>query len=155
MDRNRARSRALIVVRPVRLSPGVQVYLWPLLAALAVTLFPFDWLEEVWPAYGRVFDVVFATALSHEIGHATIFLLAGLFVLLSVPLVQRRPPLYFGLLLAVALGQEALQALSKWELPTLWDGRDLFFDLTGFALAFLLLWGVRRLRAKKQAAAWH
>jgi hypothetical protein len=151
MNTQRALNKALIVVRPVRLSSGASIYLWPLLAALAVTLFPFDWLEEVWPAYARVFDVVFATALSHEIGHATIFLLAGLFVLLSVPLLQRWPLLYFGLLVAVALGQEALQALSKWELPTIRDGRDLFFDLTGFTLAFLLLWGLRRLRAGKQA----
>lgn len=151
MERHRVFNKALIVIRPVRLAPGVQVYLWPLLAALAVTLFPFDWLEEVWPAYGRVFDVVFATALSHEIGHTTIFLLAGLFVLLSIPLLQRRPLLYVGLMLAVAVGQEALQALSKWELPTIWDGRDLFFDLTGSVLAFLLLWGARRLRARKQA----
>lgn len=153
MDTQRALNKALIVVRPVRLSSGMYIYLWPLLAALAVTLFPFDWLEEVWPAYARVFDVVFATALAHEIGHITIFLLAGLFVLLSVPLLQRRPLLYGGLLLAVALGQEALQALSKWELPTIRDGRDLFFDLTGFTLAFLLLWGLRRLRSRKQAIA--
>jgi hypothetical protein len=153
MDRNRALNKALIVVRPVRLLPGVYLYLWPLLAALAVTLFPFDWLEEVWPAYGRVFDVVFATVLAHEIGHATIFFLAGVFVLLSIPLLQRRPLLYFTVMLAVALGQEALQALSKWELPTIWDGRDLFFDLTGFMLAFLLLWGLRRLHARKQAIA--
>ena len=153
MDSSRALKKALIIIRPVRLSSSVEVYLWPLLAALAVTLFPFDWLGEVWPAYARVFNVVFATSLSHEIGHATIFFFAGLFVLLSVPLVQRRPALYISVMLAVAVGQEALQALFKWQLPTIWDGRDLFFDFTGFTLAYLLLWGWLRLRVSKRVPA--
>src|SRR5579871_4918764 len=136
MNTQRALNKALIVVRPVRLSSGASIYLWPLLAALAVTLFPFDWLEEVWPAYARVFDVVFATALSHEIGHATIFLLAGLFVLLSVPLLQRRLLPYMGMMLVIGIMQEAVQALFKWQPPGIWSGRDLFFDLTGSTLAF-------------------
>ena len=151
MQSHRALNKALVVVRPVRLWPGVQVYLWPLLVVLAVTLFPFDSLGKVWPAYARVFDVVFASELAHEIGHTTIFLLAGLFVLLSVPLLQRRPLLYGGVMLAVGVGQETLQALFKWHLPSLWSGRDLLFDLTGSALALLFLWGVRRLRSRKPA----
>lgn len=153
MSSSRVLNKALIIVRPIRLSSRVEVYFWPLLVALAVTLFPFDWLGEVWPAYGQVFDVVFATALSHQIGHATMFFLAGLFVMLSVPLLQRRTALYLGVMLAVAVGQEALQALFKWQLPTIWDGRDLFFDPTGFTLAYLLLWVWLRLRARKHAPA--
>ncbi len=151
MDTHRALNRALIVVRPVRLSSGVHLYLWPLLVVLAVTLFPFDSLGKVWPAYAQVFDVVFATALSHEIGHTTIFFLAGLFVLLSVPLLQRRLLPYMGMMLVIGIMQEAVQALFKWQPPGIWSGRDLFFDLTGSTLAFLLLWGARRLRARKRA----
>jgi len=133
---------------PIRLFGDMQVYLWPVLVALLVTLFPYEWLAGIWPTFGSVFDPVFATTRAHLIGHTTLFFLLGLLILLSGPLLQRRPLPYFALILLVALGQEALQALSKLHLPTDWDGLDLLLDLTGSALAFLLLWLWQRARQR-------
>jgi hypothetical protein len=106
------------------------------LIAGVLVLFPFDWLEEVWPAYGWVFDIVFATALAHLIGHATLFFLAGLLVLAALPPLRRRQWVYLGIMLAGAVAQEAIQSLAKLQLPTLWDGRDLLLDLAGFLAAY-------------------
>lgn len=118
----------------VRLRIGVVVA-----AAGVLVLFPFDWLEQVWPAYGRVFDVVFATALAHHIGHATIFFIAGLLALAAFPALRARPLGYLGVMALGALGEEALQSLFKGQLPTLGDGRDLLFDLAGFTAAYLVM----------------
>ena len=54
----------------------------------------------------------------------------------------------------VALRQEALQALFKQALPTIYDGRDLFFDLTGALVAYLALsaWHWARLKVRPGAS---
>ncbi len=140
--------KGLALFRPLRLFGNIEVYLWPVLVVLVVTLFPFEWLSGIWPAFGGIFDPVFATTRAHLIGHTTLFFLVGLLILLSVPLLQRRPLHYFGLILLVTLGQEALQALFKLHLPTAWDGLDLLLDLTGSALAFLLLRAWQRARQR-------
>jgi hypothetical protein len=108
-------------------------------AAGVLILFPFDWLANVWPAYSRLFDIVFATALAHHIGHATIFFLAGLLALFGFPALRPRPWRYLGVMALGALGEEALQSLFKHDLPTPGDARDLFFDLLGFVAANLLV----------------
>jgi hypothetical protein len=142
------RPRIPLPPRSLRLAPPRQWPAWlriavPVLMAGALVLFPFDWLADVWPAYARLFDVVFATALAHHIGHATIFFLAGLLALLAFPTLRPRPWLYLAVMAFGALGEEALQSLFKRQLPTLGDGRDLLFDLAGFAAAYTVV-GVRR-----------
>ena len=132
---------------------GAQVRLWPLLVGLGITLFPFDWLSEVWPAFGRLFDLVFVTARDHAVGHATMFLLISLLALLSVLSLRLRPALYLGLMLLVAVGQEALQALFKHVLPTISDGRDLLFDLTGVVAAYLIVFAGHWLFLRKNTPA--
>jgi hypothetical protein len=114
--------------------------LWPFFIALAIVLFPFDWLAEVWPAYRQVFDRVFVTARDHAIGHSTLFFLLGLFALVVSPALRIRPLLYLGLMLLVTLGQEALQSIFKQELPNIYDGRDILFDLLGVVIAFGVVW---------------
>jgi cytochrome c biogenesis protein CcdA len=116
------------------------VRLWPFLIALAIVLFPFDWLTEVWPAYRQVFDRVFVTARDHAIGHSTLFFLLGLFALVVSPALRKHPLLYLGLMLLVMLGQEALQSIFKQELPNIFDGRDILFDLLGVIVAFAVMW---------------
>ncbi len=128
----------------------------PALVAGGLVLFPFDWLADVWPAYGRLFDVVFATALAHHVGHATIFFVAGLVALLALAALRARPALYFAVMTLSALGEETLQSLFKLHLPTLGDGRDLLFDLAGFTAAYVAIYVVtlgRRPRAR-QRQAW-
>jgi hypothetical protein len=130
---------------------GAPVRLWPLFVGLGITLFPFDWLSEVWPAFGRFFDLVFVTARDHFIGHATMFLLMSLLALLSVPALRLRPAWYFGLMLLVGVGQEALQALFKQELPTIYSGRDLLvYDLAGIVLAYLAVFAWHRFFVRRE-----
>ena len=117
-------------------------FLLPVLLAAGLMLFPFDWLGDVWPAYAWVFDRVFATALAHEVGHATLFLIAGLLLLLSFPALRRRPALYLVIMVLGAVSEEALQDLFKLNLPSLWDGRDLLLDLTGFVVAYAGMYAV-------------
>ncbi len=122
-------------------------FLWLALFAAVLVLFPFEWLSDVWPAYALVFDRVFATALAHEIGHATIFLLAGLLLLRSMPRLRRYPLFYMVILVLGALGEELLQALSlnRWQPSDVIDWRAFGFDTLGFVLAYLLVWLWRRL----------
>jgi hypothetical protein len=117
-------------------------FLLPVLLAAGLVLFPFDWLGDVWPAYALVFDRVFATALAHEVGHATLFLIAGLLLLLSFPALRRRPALYLVIMGLGAVSEEALQDLFKLNMPSLWDGRDLLLDLTGFVLTYAGMYAV-------------
>ncbi|MFI5274145.1 MAG: hypothetical protein ACHQ4H_14010 [Ktedonobacterales bacterium] len=126
-----------------------------LLAAVLV-FFPFDWLGNVWPAYASVFDVVFATALAHRVGHATLFCICGCLLLAALPALRRRPLLYGACMLLGAIAQEGIQDLFKRQLPTAADGSDLLLDLTGiivawlaFALVRTLVSGVARSRAAR------
>ena len=122
------------IMQPRFLLPGLA-----LLAAAVLVLFHFDWLGNVWPWYAQIFDVVFATALSHMIGHATIFFIASVLVLLSFPALRYRPVLYFAIMLLGAVGEESLQSLFKLTLPTIWDGRDLLLDSVGFTVGYLVV----------------
>ena len=108
--------------------------------AIVLVLFPFDWLSQAWPAFGQVFDRVFVTTRDHEIGHTTLFFIAALLVLFAVPMLCSRPILYFMLMVLGAVGEEAFQSLSKQQLPTIWDGRDLLFDALGFTSAYVVVW---------------
>ncbi len=148
------RSDVLLPPRSLRLAPPRQWPAWlriavPVLMAGALVLFPFDWLADVWPAYARLFDIVFATALAHHVGHATIFFLAGLLALFAFPTLRPRPWLYLAVMAFGALGEEALQSLFKLHLPTLGDGRDLLFDLAGFVAAYAIVSAWRRMRSAK------
>lgn len=122
--------------------------LWFVLLAAILVFFPFEWLSKIWPAYALVFDQVFATLPAHEIGHATVFLLAGLLVLFSISRLRRYPLLYAALMVVGLLGEELLQALSlhRWQLSSLIDGHAFVFDTLGLALAYLCVWIVWKFR---------
>jgi hypothetical protein len=132
-------------------------FLRPALLAASLVLFPFDWLGDVWPAYALVFDRVFATALAHEVGHTTLFFIAGLLILLSFPRLRRRPALYLVIMALGAVSEEALQDLFKLSLPSIWDGRDLLLDLTGFVVAYAVMracsWGRALLEKEERRRA--
>jgi hypothetical protein len=118
-----------------------------LVAALALVLFPFGWLGEVWRPFGRVLDELFPTAWEHAIGHASLFCLLGLLALAVIPVLRRRPWRYLGLLLLAGVGQEAFQLLYKGRLLLFDDMRDLATDLIGLLVALAIVWAWGRLRA--------
>ncbi len=136
------------VMQPHIVVPGLVV-----LFVVILVLFPFDWLGNVWPAYAHIFDIVFATPLSHMIGHATLFFIASLLILFSFPALRRRPVLYFTIMLIGAICEEALQSLFKLSLPTIWDGRDLLLDSLGIIVGYcaVRLWGWLRSRSQKMS----
>jgi hypothetical protein len=117
-----------------------------LLALLALTLFPFGWLGELWPAFGRGLDQMFSTDGRHAIGHASLFCLLGLAALAVLPHLRARPVRYLGILLLVGVGQEFFQMLYKGRLLLFDDGRDLLTDLAGIVVAFAFVWCWRRLQ---------
>lgn len=123
--------------------------LWPVLIALIFVLFPFDWLGNIWPFYGQIFDEVFVTALAHHIGHSTLFFLASFPILLAFPGLRQRPLRYLALMLLLAVGEEALQSLFKLYLPNIGDMRDLLFDLLGSITTYTLMQFWTTLRSTK------
>jgi len=126
---------------------NVSVFL--LLLSILLVLFPFDWLEEVWPAYAQIFDIVFATALAHHIGHATIFFIAAILIIYAFPFLLKRPLLYLLVLLLGAVAEETLQALFKPHLPSWGDGLDILYDFVGIVLAYVVISLWRWIRHRK------
>jgi hypothetical protein len=116
----------------------------PLLVLLALTLFPFGWLGQLWPAFGRELDQVFSTDGRHAVGHALLFCLLGLAALAVLPQLRASPARYLGILMLAGIGQEFFQMLYKRQLLLFDDGRDLLTDLAGISVAFVVIWCWRR-----------
>ena len=137
----------LLAPRPPRLRAALP-RLAALAAGLALVLFPFGWLGEVWRPFGQVVDDLFPSAWAHAVGHASLFCLLGMLALAAVPALRRRPWRYLGLLLLAGVGQEVFQLLYKGRLLLFDDMRDLMTDLIGLLLAFGLVWACGRLRGR-------
>lgn len=131
-------------VQPLFATMIVRLMVLPV--TLALILFPFGWLGEIWRPFGRLVDALFPTAWEHAIGHASLFCLLGLLALVAIPALRRRPWRYLGLLLLAGVGQEAFQLLYKGRLLLFDDMRDLATDVAGLLLAFGLFWAWRWLR---------
>jgi hypothetical protein len=112
----------------------------PLLVLLSLTLFPFGWVGEVWPAFGRGIDQAFPTDGWHTIGHAALFFLLGLAALVVLPQLRARPGRYLALLMLIGVGQEFFQMLYKGRLLLFDNSRDLLTDLVGILVAFVVVW---------------
>ncbi|HEU5100465.1 MAG TPA: hypothetical protein VFU22_15660 [Roseiflexaceae bacterium] len=112
----------------------------PLLALLALTLFPFGWLGTLWPAFGHGIDAIFSTDMHHAIGHASLFCLLGLVALAVLPHLRDRPWRYLAIMLLAGVGQEFFQMLYKRRLLIFDNSRDLLTDLAGVLLAFVIVW---------------
>jgi hypothetical protein len=128
-------------------------YLWLVLLPLALLCFPFDWLSEVWPAFGVPFRQVFRNAHDHFIGHTIFFFLVGLVILVLVPLLRRRLHWYLLGLILAALVQESIQALFRGEMPTFTDFNAFKGDALGgigaWVVCFLLLF-LHNMRKKQK-----
>ncbi len=124
------------------------VRLAPLLVLLALTLFPFGWLGELWPALRHGLDLVFSSDGRHAVGHASLFCLLGLVALAVLPQLHARPARYLGMLLLAGVGQELFQMLYKGRLLLFDDGRDLLTDLAGIVVAFAVVWCWRQIQCQ-------
>src|SRR5260221_3672389 len=113
-------------------------YGWPVLALLGILWFPFDWLSQVWPAFGAPFRMVFRNAHDHFVGHTVFFLLVGLLVLGYLPPLRSKPQWYFPGLAAAALVQETIQAIFRGQAPTFTDFNAFKGDALGGSSAFAL-----------------
>jgi hypothetical protein len=120
------------------------IQLAPLLVLLSLTLFPIGWVGELWPAFGRGIDRAFPTDGWHAIGHAGLFFLLGLAVLMVLPRLRTKPMRYIALLLMIGVGQEFFQMLYKGRLLLFDNSRDLLTDLIGILGAFVVVWAWRR-----------
>ncbi len=114
---------------------------WPIFIALGILWFPFDWLSHISPVFGKYFHMLFKNAHDHFVGHAILFLTAGLLMLRYLPLLRQRPFWYFLALIIAALIQETIQAIFRGHLPTFNDFNafkgDAFGGLSAFALCLV------------------
>ena len=111
-----------------------------ILMLIGLAMFPYGWLAELWPRFGHIFDHLFASELSHIIGHLVIFGGLGMAVLLIFPQLRKRPWLYLGLILGLGMVQEFMQLASFKH--RLFSGPELFdlgVDLFGAGLAWLVV----------------
>jgi hypothetical protein len=124
----------------------------PLAGLLALALFPFGWLAEVWPLFDSFTELLFASEAAHAVGHSLIFALIGLALLLSFPALRRRPWLYLLVILAVGLGQEGFQLLYKARPVVLNDVTDLATDLVAAGVVWAL-WYIGTTDHRRQTTA--
>lgn len=123
----------------MRLHPKSILLVFPLVI-LTVTLFPFGWLAQHWPAFDTFTGWLFPEPWGHFFGHLTIFLLVGLSVLFAFPKLRSQFWLYALLVSTTAVGQEAIQLLYKRRAIVLNDITDLIPDLLGATMAWLIVY---------------
>ena len=124
--------------------------LWILLWVLGI-LFPMAFLGELWPGFGRFFNLIFAPDWMHVLMHGFLYLVLGILLALWLrPQTARTHLVLFGLALSVGFLHEGLQLLAAGAWPG-WGAEllDLAVDLTGACLgAGLAAWSGRRRRAR-------
>lgn len=124
--------------------------LWPLLALLALAFFPFGWLGEIWPIFGRLLGMAFSGVMVHAIAHSLIFCLIGLALLAIFPSLRQRPWTFLAIILAAGMVQEAVQLLYKQRPIEFDELRDLITDLIGALAARAIYGAAARWRATRR-----
>ena len=99
-------------------------------------LFPMAFLGRVWPAFGRLFNAIFAADWAHVVMHGFLYLVLGVLLTLGLkPARARTYLLLFGLALVVGVLHEGIQLLAAgvW---TSWGAEllDISVDLIGAGL---------------------
>ncbi len=123
--------------------------LLPFVILLGLVLFPYGWLGQIWPPAESVIDFLFATAKEHAVGHATIFFLFGVTLLLTFPFFQKHIWLFFGVMFAGAVAQELFQAIYKQYIDWFDTPRDIVTDFVGVIAALLVVMTFLYFRKKK------
>jgi len=113
-------------------------YSWPVVVLLGILWFPFDWLAEVWPAFGVPFRQVFRDAHDHFVGHTIFFFIVGALLLTYWPTLRHRPLWYIPGLILAAVMQETIQAIFRRQVPTFTDFNAFKGDALGGTAAFLV-----------------
>jgi hypothetical protein len=121
----------------------------PFIILIGLVLFPWGWLGQEWPPAGAVIDFLFANAKEHAVGHATIFFLFGTALLLTFHFFQRHIWLFFGVMLAGAVGQELFQAIYKQYIDWFDTPRDIVTDFVGVIAALLAVMAFLYFRKKR------
>lgn len=84
-----------------------------LLLWLVGILFPMVLVGKIWPAFGNVFDSLFAPDWVHVVMHALLYSVLGFLIASFIPLVSLKPVLLSSfLLLLIGIVQESLQLFS-------------------------------------------
>lgn len=112
----------------------------PLIALVGLFLVPYGWLAEISPDLDFLFNVVFHSQIAHIVGHGLIFALIGAAALRRFPDLRARPALYLGLILLVALAQEALQMPFKGGLHLADTLSDIGVDLVAAATILFVMY---------------
>jgi len=112
---------------------------WTLIWILGI-LFPMAFLGRIWPAFGRLFNFLFAPDWVHVLMHALLYtVLAYLLAGWIRPTSLQNGLKLLGLILLVGLLHESLQLFSAGNWPG-WGPElfDIAVDLTGGLLGLLL-----------------
>ena len=125
--------------------------LWTLIWILGI-LFPMAFLGRLWPAFGKVFNAIFAPDWMHVLMHTLLYAVLG-FLLVQ----WMRPGSFtailgfFGLVLAVGCLHEGFQLLTSRTWPG-WNPEffDLAVDLVGATLGL----GLARLLTRTGLSVW-
>lgn len=103
-------------------------------------LIPFDRIFSFSPNLGHTFYHISSTWQAHVVGHATIFFVIGTAVLLRFSSLLQRPKFYFSMMLVLGVLQEFFQIVGFKHRAIVFDDIfDVFVDLTGALVAFLLM----------------
>jgi hypothetical protein len=121
--------------------------LWLILWLLGI-LFPMAFLGSIWPAFGHLFNAVFAPGWMHVIMHSFLYTVLGILLThWTKPLSIQSALIILGLALLVGCFHEDLQILTAGQWPG-WSAEifDLSVDLVGAAvgLALAQLWARER-----------
>ena len=115
--------------------------LFLILGFIGITLFPYGVLAEQSELVWFVIYRIFASELSHFVGHFLIFCLIGTAILLLFPKLFRFPIFYLSLMLNMAILQELLQLATFKRRPiNLGELKDLSVDIAGAVFIFYLLY---------------
>lgn len=117
-----------------------------LLALLVFALIPYGWLAEQNPWMQPLLYSLFATEAAHAVGHSLIFAAVGWALLACFPGLRAHPWRYLGLILLVALAQEALQLGYKGRGIIMNDFTDVGIDLVAAGTVWAL---ARRVAAER------